>query len=137
MALRGRTGEHAVYNAMKTAVDPYNPQQCKVRNGIYKGSGNDALPLTIRTLGKPIRSCCSLAARQQPASGAAAGGQDSAVERAGNCVLVTEHIDGGWAGHEEADRLYMPNAAGPMGAYTITRNFNIMTDAQSSGSKTR
>ena len=45
MSMIGPNGEQAVYAAMKSAVDPNNPQQVQaVRYGIYKGTGTMLYP---------------------------------------------------------------------------------------------
>jgi len=132
MALRGPNGEHAVYNAMKSAVDPYNPQQVQaVRYGIYKGSGTMLYPYHP-DLGKAYpellqawRRANNLAPaklqvdRIQPLTGA------------GNCVLVTGHIDADGQGMKRLIDDICQTPPAQWGAYTITRTFNIMTDAQS------
>ena len=53
------------------------------------------------------------------------------LKGAGNCVLVTGHIDADGQGMKKLIDDICQTPPAQWGAYTITRNFNIMTDAQS------
>jgi len=132
MALRGPNGEQAVYAAMRPAVDPYNPQQVQaVRYGIYKGTGTILYPYHP-DLGKAYPEL--LQAWRRALNLPPAKLQVDKIEPlpgAGNCILVTGHIDPDGQGMRRLidDMCQSPQAQ--WGAYTITRTFNIMTDAQS------
>jgi hypothetical protein len=132
MALRGPNGELAVYNAMKPAVDPYNPQQVQaVRYGIYKGSGTMLYPYHP-DLGKAYPEL--LQAWRRANNLPPAKLQVDKIEPlkgAGTCVLVTGHIDADGQGMKKLIDDICQTPPAQWGAYTITRNFNIMTDTQS------
>ena len=132
MALRGPNGEHAVYNAMKTAVDPYNPQQVQaVRYGIYKGSGTMLYPYHP-DLGKAYPELLQAWRRANNLPPAQLQvDKIQPLKGAGNCVLVTGHIDADGQGMKKLIDDICQTPPAQWGAYTITRTFNIMTDAQS------
>ena len=135
MSVIGPNGEQVVYAANKPAVDPNNPHQvAAVRYGIYKGSGTMLFPYHP-DLGKAypeLIQAWRLANNMQPAKL-----QVDKIEPmnppkgGGSCVLVTGHIDADGQGMKKLidDICEFPPAQ--WGAYTITRNFNIMTDALS------
>jgi hypothetical protein len=134
MALIGPNGELAVYGANKPAVDPYNPQQVNaVRYGIYKGSGTMLYPYH-QDLGKAYPEL--LQAWRRANNGSPVKLQVDKIEPmnppkgGGSCVLVTGHIDADGQGMKKLidDICQFPPAQ--WGAYSITRNFEIMTDAQ-------
>ncbi len=134
MALIGPNGELAVYGANKPAVDPYNPQQVSaVRYGIYKGSGTMLYPYH-QDLGKAYPELLQAWRRANNASPVKL--QVDKIEPmnppkgGGSCVLVTGHIDADGQGMKKLidDICQFPPAQ--WGAYSITRNFEIMTDAQ-------
>jgi hypothetical protein len=134
MVLNGPNGELAVYAANKPAVDPYNPQQVQaVRYGIYKGSGTMLYPYH-QDLGKAYPEILQAWRRANNASPAKL--QVDKIEpmnppkEGGSCVLVTGHIDADGQGMKKLvdDVCQYPPAQ--WGAYSITRNFEIMTDAQ-------
>ena len=134
MALIGPNGELAVYGANKPAVDPYNPQQVNaVRYGIYKGSGTMLYPYH-QDLGKAYPELLQAWRRANNASPVKL--QVDKIEPmnppkgGGSCVLVTGHIDADGQGMKKLidDICQFPPAQ--WGAYSITRNFEIMTDAQ-------
>ena len=132
MALRGPNGEQAVYNAMKPAVDPYNPQQVQaVRSGLYQGSGTMLYPYHP-DLGRAYPEL--LQAWRRANNLPPARLQVEKVEPlkgAGHCVLVTGHIDADGRGMKKLVDDVCQSPPAPWGAYTVTRNFTIMTDAQS------
>jgi len=134
MVLIGPNGEMAVYAANKPAVDPNNPQQVQaVRYGIYKGSGTMLYPYH-QDLGKAYPELLQAWRRANNASPAKL--QVDKIEPmnppngGGSCVLVTGHIDADGQGMKKLvdDMCQYPPAQ--WGAYSITRNFEIMTDAQ-------
>lgn len=134
MALIGPNGELAVYGANKPAVDPYNPQQVNaVRSGIYQGSGTMLYPYH-QDLGKAYPELLQAWRRANNASPVKL--QVDKIEpmdppKGGvSCVLVTGHIDADGQGMKKLidDICQFPPAQ--WGAYSITRNFEIMTDAQ-------
>jgi hypothetical protein len=132
MALRGPNGEQVVYGAMRPAVDPYNPQQVQaVRYGIYKGTGTILYPYHS-DLGKAYPEL--LQAWRRAFNLAPAKLEVDKIEPmkgAGNCVLVTGHIDADGQGMKKLIDDICQSPQAQWGAYTITRNFNIMADAQS------
>ena len=132
MALRGPNGEHAVYNAMKSAVDPYNPQQVQaVRYGIYKGSGTMLYPYHP-DLGKAYPELLQAWRRANNLPPAKLQvDKIQPLKGAGNCVLVTGHIDADGQGMKKLIDDICQTPLAQRGANTITRTFNIMTDAQS------
>ena len=134
MVLNGPNGELAVYGANKPAVDPYNPQQVNaVRAGIYQGSGTMLYPYR-QDLGRAYPEL--LQAWRRANNGSPAKLQVEKIEPmnppqgGGSCVLVTGHIDMDGQGMKKLvdDKCQFPPA--PWGAYSVTRNFEIMTDAQ-------
>jgi hypothetical protein len=132
MALRGPNGEQAVYNAMKPAVDPYNPQQVQaVRYGIYKGTGTMLYPYhpDLRTAYPELLQAWRRANNLPPAR--LQVDKIEPLKGAGNCVLVTGHIDADGQGMKKLVDDICQTPPAQWGAYTITRNFTIMTDAQS------
>jgi hypothetical protein len=135
MVLNGPNGELAVYSANKPAVDPYNPQQVNaVRAGIYNGTGTMLYPYHP-DLGKAYPELLQAWRRANNASPVKL--QVDKIEPmnppkgGGSCVLVTGHIDADGQGMKKLidDICEFPPAQ--WGAYSVTRNFNIMTDAQS------
>jgi hypothetical protein len=134
MVLIGPNGELAVYGANKPAVDPNNPQQVNaVRYGIYKGSGTMLYPYH-QDLGKAYPELLQAWRRANNASPVKL--QVDKIEPmnppkgGGICVLVTGHIDADGQGMKKLidDICQFPPAQ--WGAYSITRNFEIMTDVQ-------
>ena len=132
MALRGPNGEQVVFGAMRPAVDPYNPQQVQaVRYGIYNGTGTILYPYHP-DLGKAYpellqawRRAFNLAPAKLEVD------KIEPIKGAGNCVLVTGHIDADGLGMKRLIDDICQSQPAQWGAYTITRNFNIMPDAQS------
>jgi hypothetical protein len=132
MSMIGPSGEQAVYAAMKSAVDPNNPQQVQaVRYGIYKGSGTMLYPYHP-DLGKAYpellqawRSSNNLPPAKLQVD------KIEPIKGASNCVLVTGHIDADGQGMKKMIDDICQSQPAQWGAYTITRTFNIMTDAQS------
>jgi hypothetical protein len=132
MSMIGPNGEQAVYAAMKSAVDPNNPQQVQaVRYGIYKGSGTMLYPYHP-DLGKAYpellqawRSSNNLPPAKLQVD------KIEPIKGASNCVLVTGHIDTDGQGMKKLIDDICQSPQAQWGAYTITRTFNIMTDAQS------
>jgi hypothetical protein len=115
-------------------VDPYNQQQVQaVRYGIYKGSGTMLYPYH-QDLGKAYPELLQAWRRANNASPVKL--QVDKIEPmnppkgGGSCVLVTGHIDADGQGMKKLvdDMCQFPPAQ--WGAYSITRNFEIMTDAQ-------
>ena len=134
MVLIGPNGEMAVYGANKPAVDPYNQSQVQaVRYGIYKGTGTMLYPYH-QDLGKAYPELLQAWRRANNASPVKL--QVDKIEPmnppkgGGSCVLVTGHIDADGQGMKKLidDMCQFPPAQ--WGAYSITRNFEIMTDAQ-------
>jgi len=102
-----------------------------VRYGIYKGTGTILYPYHP-DLGKAYPEL--LQAWRRALNLPPAKLQVDKIEPlpgAGNCILVTGHIDPDGQGMRRLidDMCQSPQAQ--WGAYTITRTFNIMTDAQS------
>jgi hypothetical protein len=134
MVLNGPNGELAVYAANKPAVDPYNPQQVQaVRYGIYNGSGTMLYPYH-QDLGKAYPELLQAWRRANNASPAKLEVHKiepiNPPKEGGSCVVVTGHIDADGQGMKKLidDICQYPPAQ--WGAYFITRNFEIMTDAQ-------
>jgi hypothetical protein len=134
MVLNGPNGELAVYAANKPAVDPNNPQQVSaVRYGVYKGSGTMLYPYH-QDLGRAYPELLQAWRRANNASPAKLKVEKiepmSPPKGGGSCVLVTGHIDADGHGMKKLvdDICQYPPAQ--WGAYSITRNFEIMTDAQ-------
>jgi hypothetical protein len=132
MSLIGPNGEQAVWGAMRPAVDPYNPQQVQaVRYGIYNGTGTLLYPYHP-DLGKAYPDL--LQAWRRALNLPPAKLQVEKIEPikgANNCVLVTGHIDPDGQGMKKLIDDICQSPPAQWGAYTITRTFNIMTDAQS------
>ena len=132
MSLIGPNGEQAVYSAMKSAVDPYNPQQVQaVRYGIYKGTGTMLYPYHP-DLGRAYPEL--LQAWRRANNMPPAKLQVDKIEPmkgSGNCVLVMGHIDTDGQGMKKLIDDICQSPPAQWGAYTVTRTFNIMTDAQS------
>ena len=131
MSMFGPNGEQAIYSAMKSAVDPNNPQQVNaVRYGIYKGTGTMLFPYHP-DLGKAYPELLQAWRRANNLPPAKLQVDKIEPLKNGNCVLVTGHIDGNGQGMKKLidDICQWPPAQ--WGAYTITRTFNIMTDDQS------
>jgi hypothetical protein len=132
MSMIGPNGEQAVYGAMRPAVDPYNPQQVQaVRYGIYRGTGTILYPYHP-DLGKAypeLLQAWRRALNLPPAK--LQVDRIEPIKGAGNCVLVTGHIDADGQGMKKLIDDVCQSQPAQWGAYTITRNFNIMTDAQS------
>jgi hypothetical protein len=131
MSLIGPSGEQAVYAAMKPAVDPYNPQQVQaVRYGIYNGDGTMIYPYHP-DLGRAypeILQAWRRANNMPPAK--LQVDKVEPLKGAGNCVLVTGHIDTDGRGMKKLIDDMCQSSPSQWGAYTITRNFEIMTDDQ-------
>lgn len=132
MILNGPNGELAVYAANKPAVDPYNPQQVQaVRYGIYNGSGTMLYPYHP-DLGSAYPELLQAWRRANNAPPARLQvDKITPLQGAGNCVLVTGHIDADGQGVKKLVDDICQSPPAQWGAYTITRNFNLMTDAQS------
>jgi hypothetical protein len=118
---------------MKSAVDPNNPQQVQaVRYGIYNGTGTMLYPYHP-DLGKAYPELLQAwrRANNLPPAKLQVDKIEPMKGGTGNCVLVTGHIDADGQGMKKLidDICEWPPAQ--WGAYTITRTFNIMTDAQS------
>jgi hypothetical protein len=132
MIMIGPNGEQAVYSAMKSAVDPYNPQQVQaVRAGIYRGTGTMLYPYHP-DLGKAypeLLQAWRRANNMPPAK--LQVDKIEPIKGADNCVLVTGHIDADGQGMKKLIDDICQSPPTQWGAYTITRTFNIMTDAQS------
>lgn len=132
MSMIGPNGEQAVYAAMKSAVDPNNPQQVQaVRYGIYKGSGTMLYPYHP-DLGKAYPELLQAwrSANNLPPAKLQVD-KIEPMKGADNCVLVTGHIDADGQGMKKLIDDICQSPPAQWGAYTITRTFNIMTDAQS------
>jgi hypothetical protein len=132
MSLIGPNGEMAVYSANKPAVDPNNPQQVQaVRYGIYKGTGTMLYPYHP-DLGKAYPELLQAWRRANNASPVKLQVDNiEPLKGAGNCVLVTGHIDADGQGMKKLIDDICQSQPSQWGSYTITRTFNIMTDAQS------
>ncbi len=132
MALRGPNGEQVVFGAMRPAVDPYNPQQVQaVRYGIYKGTGTILYPYhqDLTKAYPDLLQAWRRALNLPPAK--LQVDKIEPMQGAGNCVLVTGHIDVDGQGMKKLIDDICQSPPAQWGAYTITRNFNIMNDAQS------
>jgi hypothetical protein len=132
MSMIGPNGEQAVYAAMKSAVDPNNPQQVQaVRYGIYKGTGT-MLYAYHADLGKAYPELLQAWRRANNAPPAKLQvDKIEPIKGSNNCVLVTGHIDADGKGMKKLIDDICQSPPAQWGAYTITRTFNIMTDAQS------
>jgi hypothetical protein len=132
MSMIGPNGEKVVYGAMMPAVDPYNPQQVQaVQYGIYRGTGTILYPYHP-DLGRAypeLLQAWRRALNLPPAK--LQVDRIEPIKGAGNCVLVTGHIDADGQGMKKLIDDICQSPPAQWGAYTITRNFNIMTDAQS------
>ena len=132
MSMIGPNGEQAVCGAMMSAVDPYNPQQVEaVRYGIYKGTGTILYPYHP-DLGKAypeLLQAWRRALNLPPAK--LQVDKIEPIKGTGNCILVTGHIDANGQGMKKLIDDVCQSPPSQWGAYTITRNFSIMTDAQS------
>jgi hypothetical protein len=130
--LIGPNGEQVVFGANKPAVDPYNPKQVQaVRYGVYNGSGTMLYPYHP-DLGKAYPELLQAWRRANNLPPAKLEvDKIEPMQGPGNCVLVTGHIDANGQGMKKLvdDMCQSPQAE--WGAYTITRNFNIMPDAES------
>jgi hypothetical protein len=132
MSMLGPNGEQVVFHATKSAVDPYNPQQVQaVRYGLYKGTGTILYPYH-QDLGRAypeLLQAWRRANNMPPAK--LQVDKIEPIKGLDNCVLVTGHIDTDGRGMKKLidDICQWPPTQ--WGAYTITRNFNIMPDAQS------
>jgi hypothetical protein len=132
MSMIGPNGEQAVYAANKPAVDPNNPQQVQaVRYGIYKGSGT-MLYAYHPDLGKAYPELLQAwrSANNLPPAKLQVD-KIEPIKGASNCILVTGHIDADGKGMKKLIDDICQSPPAQWGAYTITRTFNIMTDAQS------
>ena len=132
MSIFGPNGEQVVYSAMKPAVDPNNPQQvAAVRYGIYNGSGT-MLFAYHPDLGKAYPEIIQAWRRANNAAPAKLQvDKIEPIKGASNCVLVTGHIDADGKGMKKLIDDICQSPPAQWGAYTVTRNFNIMPDAQS------
>ncbi len=132
MSMIGPNGEQAVYSANKPAVDPNNPQQVQaVRYGIYKGTGTMLYPYH-QDLGRAYPQLLQAWRRANNASPVKLQvDKIEPLKGAGNCVLVTGHIDADGQGMKKLIDDICQSPPSQWGSYTITRTFNIMTDAQS------
>jgi len=131
MSMFGPNGEQAVYSAMKSAVDPYNPQQVSaVKYGIYKGTGTMLYPYHP-DLGKAYPELLQAWRRANNMPPAKLQVDKTEPLKDGHCVLVTGHIDGNGQGMKKLIDDICQGPPAQWGAYTITRTFNIMTDEQS------
>jgi len=132
MSMIGPNGEQAVYSAMKSAVDPYNPQQVSaVQYGIYKGTGTMLYPYHP-DLGKAYPELVQAwrRANNMPPAKIQVD-KIEPIQGASHCVLVTGHIDGNGQGMKKLIDDICQWPPSQWGAYTVTRTFNIMTDDQS------
>jgi hypothetical protein len=132
MALRGPNGEQVVFGAMRPAVDPNNPQQVQaVRYGIYKGTGTILYPYhsDLAKAYPELLQAWRRAFNLPPAK--LQVDKIEPIKGAGNCILVTGHIDTDGQGMKKLIDDICQSPPAQWGAYTITRNFNIMADAQS------
>jgi hypothetical protein len=130
MALNGPNGEQVFFNASKDVVDPNNPQQVQaVRYGIYKGSGTMLYPYH-QDLGKAYPELLQAWRRSNNLPPAKLQVDNIEHMKAGNCVLVTGHIDGNGQGMKKMVDSICEFPPAQWGEYLITRNFSIMTDAQ-------
>ena len=132
MSMIGPNGEQAVCGAIMPAVDPYNPQQVQaVRYGIYKGTGTILYPYhpdlakAYPELLQAWRRALNLAPARLQID------KIEPIKGTGNCILVTGHIDADGHGMKKLIDDMCQSQPSQWGAYTITRNFNIMSDAQS------
>ena len=132
MSMIGPNGEQAVYDAIKSAVDPNNPQQVQaVRYGIYKGTGT-MLYAYHQDLGKAYPQLIQAWRRSNNMPPAKLQvDKIEPIKGSSNCVLVTGHIDADGRGMKKLIDDICQSPPVQWGAYTITRTFNIMTDAQS------
>ncbi len=132
MDLIGPNGERAVYGANKPAVDPYNPQQVQaVRYGVYKGTGTMLSPYhpDLAKAYPDLLQAWRRANNLPPAK--LQVDKIDPIQGANNCVLVTGHIDADGQGMKKLIDDVCQSPPVQWGAYTITRTFNVMTDAQS------
>ena len=132
MSMIGPNGEQAVYSAMKSAVDPYNPQQVSaVQYGICKGTGTMLYPYHP-DLGKAYPELVQAwrRANNMPPAKIQVD-KIEPIQGASHCVLVTGHIDGNGQGMKKLIDDICQWPPSQWGAYTVTRTFNIMTDDQS------
>jgi hypothetical protein len=132
MSLMGPNGERAVCGAVMPAVDPNNPQQVQaVRYGVYKGTGTILYPYhqdlarAYPELLQAWRRALNLAPAKLQME------KIEPIKGAGNCILVTAHLDADGHGMKKLIDNVCQSQPTQWGAYTVTRNFNIMTDAQS------
>jgi len=132
MVLNGPNGEQAVYTARMAAVDPNNPQQVQaVRYGIYKGGGTILYPYH-QDLGRAYPELLQAwrRANNKPPVKLQVD-KITPLQGAGNCVLVTGHIDVDGQGMKKLiDDICQSSPPSQAGVYTVTRTYNIMTDAQ-------
>jgi hypothetical protein len=130
MSMIGPNGEQVFFNASKGAVDPNNPQQVQaVRYGIYKGTNTMLYPYH-QDLGKAYPELLQAWRRSNNLPPAKLQVDKIEQMKAGNCVLVTAHIDGNGQGMKKMIDSICQFPPAPWGEYLITRNFSIMTDAQ-------
>jgi hypothetical protein len=130
MSMIGPNGEQVVFSASKDTVDPTNPQQVQaVRYGIYKGTDTMLYPYH-QDLGRAYPELLQAWRRSNNLPPAKLQVDNIEHMKAGNCVLVTAHIDGNGQGMKKMVDSICEFPPAQWGEYLITRNFSIMTDAQ-------
>jgi hypothetical protein len=130
MSMIGPNGEQVFFSASKDVVDPNNPQQVQaVRYGIYRGGGTMLYPYH-QDLGRAYPELLQAWRRSNNLPPAKLQVDKIEQMKAGNCVLVTAHIDGNGQGMKKMVDSICEFPPAQWGEYLITRNFSIMTDAQ-------
>src|SRR5208337_1127976 len=102
-----------------------------VRYGIYKGTGTILYPYhqDLAKAYPDLLQAWRRALNLPPAK--LQVDKITPLQGSGNCVLVTGHIDADGQGMKKLIDDICQSPPSQWGAYTITRTFNIMTDAQS------
>ena len=131
MILKGPNGEQVILGAMKSAVDPNNPQQVRaVQAGIYRGTGV-ILSSYHPDLTKSYPDLVQLWRRSNNLPPAKLQVNEiTPMKASGNCVHVKGHIDLDGQGMKALNDLMCMSPLTQWGAYTIMRNTCVMTDAQ-------
>ncbi|MGO9319153.1 MAG: hypothetical protein ACLPXT_08485 [Terracidiphilus sp.] len=131
MIVRGPNGEQVIWGAMMSAVDPYNPQQVQaVRAGIYRSGGTILYPYhQDLTKAYPDLVQAWRRANNRPPAKLQVDKIEQ-MQGAGNCVHVKGHIDLDGQGMKSLNEMMCMSPLTQWGAYSISRNTGVMTDAQ-------
>ena len=131
MIVHGPNGEQVVWGAMKSVVDPNNPQQVQaVRYGIYKGTVT-ILSAYHPDLIKSYPEMLQLWRRSNNMPPAKLQVDEiTPTQGPGTCVHVKGHIDPDGQGMKALNDVMCESQPAQWGAFSILRNFGIMTDAQ-------